>query len=277
MDSPVTYRITIGRSRGVLLRALLPVGVILPLVPLLIWPFSSGWTFPQLLPEVVNLRAWDYLFSPASRLGRALVNSSVIAVVVTGLCAAVGIPAARTLARRAFPGKGALELFLLMPLLVPPLVVSMGIHVTFLRLRLVDTLPGVILVHLLPTLPYMIVVLKGVFASLDEDLEHQAASLGAPPVQVFLRITLPSILPGLAAGSLFVFLVSWSQYAITLLIGGGRVLTVPVLLFAFAGSGDHAVTAALSIVFVLPAVGILLVTAGHLARRASVLGAFGRL
>lgn len=277
MDSSTTYRISVGRRRGALLRILLPLGVLLPLVPLLIWPFSSGWAFPRLLPEMVNLRAWTYLFSPASRLGRALLNSSVIAVVVTGLCAVVGIPAGRTLARRTFPGKAALELFLLMPLLVPPLVVSMGIHVTFLRLRLADTLPGVILVHLLPTLPYMIVVLKGVFASFDEDLERQAASLGASPAQVFLRITLPSILPGLAAGSLFVFLVSWSQYAITLLIGGGRVLTVPVLLFAFATSGDHAVTAALSIVFVLPAIGILLITAGHLSRRASVLGALGRL
>ncbi|MFP4430508.1 MAG: ABC transporter permease [Spirochaetota bacterium] len=277
MDSRVTYRITLGRRPGALLRCLLPVGVIFPLLPLFVWPFSSGWAFPRLLPEVINLRAWVYLFSPASRLGSALFNSSLIAVIVTGLCAALGVPAARTLARRTFPGKGALELFLLMPLLVPPLVVSMGIHVTFLRLRLADTLPGVILVHLLPTLPYMIVVLKGVFASLDEDLEQQAASLGAPPAQVFFRITLPSILPGLAAGSLFVFLVSWSQYAITLLIGGGRVLTVPMLLFAFAGAGDHGVTAALSIVFVMPAIGILLLTAGHLSRRASILGAFGRL
>ncbi len=277
MDSLGTYRVTLGRRRGALLRLLLPLGVVLPLLPLFIWPLAGRWAFPDLLPTTTSLRAWVYLFSPASRLGRALFNSSVIAVVVTGLCAVVGVPAGRALARQRFPGKGALELFLLMPLLVPPLVVSMGIHVTFLRLRLADSLAGVILVHLLPTLPYMIVVMKGIFASFEEDLEHQAASLGAPRTQVFLRVTLPSILPGLAAGSLFVFLVSWSQYAITLLIGGGRVLTVPVLLFAFAASGDHAVTAALSIVFVLPAVGILVVTAGHLARRSSLLGAFGRL
>jgi len=277
MDSPATYRVTLGRRSGVLLRFLLPVGVLLPLLPLFIWPFAGRWAFPELFPTTTSVRAWAYLFSPASRLGRAFFNSSLIAVVVTGLCAVVGVPAGRALARQPFPGKGALELFLLMPLLVPPLVVSMGIHVTFLRLRLADTVPGVILVHLLPTLPYMIIVMKGVFASFDEDLEDQAASLGAPRAQVFLRVTLPSILPGLAAGSLFVFLVSWSQYAITLLIGGGRVVTVPVLLFAFAASGDHAVTAALSLVFVLPAVAVLLITAGHLSRRASLFGALGRL
>lgn len=274
MDS---YRITVGRRKGVVLRLLLPLAVLGPLLPLFVWPLASGWPFPRLLPEAFDLRAWDYLFSTASRLGRAMINSTVIAVVVTVVCAVVGIPAGRALARENFPGKTVLEFFLLMPLLVPPLVVSMGIHVTFLRLRLADTLPGVILVHLLPTLPYMIVVMKGVFSSFEVDLESQAASLGAPPGQIFFRITLPSILPGVAAGSLFVFLVSWSQYAVTLLIGGGRVLTIPVLLFAFATSGDHAVTAALSIVFVLPAVAVLLVTAGHLSRRASVLGAFGRL
>ncbi len=271
------YRITLGRRPGALARVLLPAAVLLPLLPLFIWPLASGWPFPRLLPEEVDLRAWAYLFSSASRLGRALANSSLIAVVVTVVCAIVGVPAGRALAKGEFPGKALVEFFLLMPLLVPPLVVSMGIHVTFLRLRLADTLVGVILVHLLPTLPYMIVVLKGVFASFEEDIEDQAASLGAPPRQTFVRITLPSILPGVAAGSLFVFLVSWSQYAITLLIGGGRVLTIPILLFASATSGDHAVTAALSIVFVLPAIGVLLITAGHLKRRASLVGAFGRL
>jgi putative spermidine/putrescine transport system permease protein len=58
-----------------------------------------------------------------------------------------------------------------------------------------------------------------------------------------------------------VFLISWSQYALTLLVGGGRVLTLPLLLFAFAGSGDLSLAAALSLVFVAPAVVILLLTA----------------
>ncbi len=67
------------------------------------------------------------------------------------------------------------------------------------------------------------------------------------------------ILPGIIVAALFAFLISWSQYLLTLLIGGGTVLTLPVLLLAFANSGDYAITAALSLVFIAPAVVALLV------------------
>jgi putative spermidine/putrescine transport system permease protein len=78
-------------------------------------------------------------------------------------------------------------------------------------------------------------------------------------------------------GSLFVFLVSWSQYVLTLMVGGGRVVTLPILLFSFATSGDHAVTAALAIVFVLPAILILAATARYLTGRSAALSGLGKV
>jgi len=74
-----------------------------------------------------------------------------------------------------------------------------------------------------------------------------------------------------------VFLISWSQYILTVLIGGGRVITLPVLLFAFAAAGDNAVTAALCIVFLAPAVLILLFTSRYLSGESGAMGGFGRL
>jgi putative spermidine/putrescine transport system permease protein len=119
--------------------------------------------------------------------------------------------------------------------------------------------------------------MKGVFANYDRNFEAQARSLGARPLQVVRHITLPSVFPGVMIGSLFVFLVSWSQYVLTLMVGGGRVVTLPILLFSFATSGDHAVTAALAIVFVLPAILILAATARYLTGRSAALSGLGKV
>ncbi|MFW5728029.1 MAG: ABC transporter permease [bacterium] len=251
--------------------------VILPFIPLVMWAFGSQWFFPALLPGEVSLRAWRYVASAGADVGEAFFNSLAIAVAVTILAALLGIPAGRGLGMHHFRGRAAVELFILAPLIVPPITVAMGIHVVFIRLGLVDRPIGVVLVHLIPALPYMIVVMRGVFANFDRDYEEQARSLGAAPWQVFLRVTLPAIMPGIITGSLFVFLVSWSQYVLTLLIGGGRVVTLPILLFAFATSGDNTLTAAISIIFVAPAVAILAGTARYLTGRSSAIGGLGSM
>ena len=270
----------IGREAGMTQQAAaagIVVLVALPLVPLLLWSVSHGWFFPDLLPAQLSARAWSYLASPAARVSGALWNSLLIGVSVTGLNVLLGVPAGRALGTSRFAGRDGLEILILAPLIVPGIAVIMGVQVVFIRLGLADTRAGVVLSHLLPTLPYMILVMKGVFSNYEHDYEAQARTLGARPLQVLWRVTLPTVLPGVVVGSLFVFLVSWSQYVLTLMVGGGRVVTLPVLLFSFATSGDHAVTAALAIVFVLPAVVVLLFTARYLTGRPAALSGLGKL
>jgi putative spermidine/putrescine transport system permease protein len=78
-------------------------------------------------------------------------------------------------------------------------------------------------------------------------------------------------------GGLFAFIISWSQYVLTLLMGGGEVITLPVLLFAFANSGDNPITAALSLVFIAPVFLLFLFTARYLTGRHAALGGLGNL
>jgi putative spermidine/putrescine transport system permease protein len=121
-----------------------------------------------------------------------------------------------------------------------------------------------VLAHLIPTTPYMVMLMASVFANYDVQFEQQARVLGASPWRTFRYITMPAILPGLAVSSLFVFLLSWSQYVLTLIIGGGTIITLPMLLFSFARSGDNAITAALSLVFIAPSLFLLAATARFL-------------
>lgn len=252
-------------------------GVVLPIIPLVGWSVSRSWFFPAILPSELSGRAWVYVGSPLSKVRGALTNSLLIAGLVTAAAAILGIPAGRALGLGRFRGKAIFEFLILAPIIVPGLAVIMGIHVLFIKLRLVDTLFGVALVHLLPSLPYMIMVMSGVFANHNVEYEQQAFSLGAGKVRTFLHVTLPAILPGIVTGSLFVFLISWSQYILTVLIGGGRVITLPVLLFAFAAAGDNAVTAALCIVFLVPAIIILVFTSRYLSGESKAMGGFGKL
>ncbi len=74
------------------------------------------------------------------------------------------------------------------------------------------------------------------------------------------------ILPGIIVAALFSFLLSWSQYLSTLIIGGGKMLTLPILLFSLMGSGDRPVASAVSLVFILPAFLALMSSAHYLGR-----------
>ena len=166
---------------------------------------------------------------------------------------------------------------ILAPMIVPGIAVALGIHSVFIWLGLTNTVQGVILVHLIPTLPYMTLVMAGIFSNYDPAFEAQARSLGASPLKTLWYVTLPAILPGIIVGGLFAFLVSWSQYILTLLIGGGRVVTLPLLLFNFATSGRNDITGAIGMIYILPGILILLLTAKQLSGRSAAVGGFGRL
>jgi putative spermidine/putrescine transport system permease protein len=238
--------------------------LILPLIPLAIWSFAKGWRFPALLPQEFTLNAWSIALSDRAGVLQSLWVTAAIAAIATLLAIVIGVPAGRALGQHRFRGKSVVQALILAPLIVPGIAVALGLHAVFLRLGLTNSLTGVVLVHLIPTLPYMIIIMTGIFANHDPRFEAQARTLGATPWQTFRHITLPAIMPGVIVGSLFCFLVSWSQYILTLLIGGGRVQTLPLLLFGFATSGRNDLTGAIALIYILPGILILILTARHL-------------
>ncbi len=251
--------------------------LVLPLIPLAIWSFARGWRFPDILPQSWTMQAWNYALSDTSGVLDSLTLTIWIALCATGLSILIGVPAGRALGLSNFRGKGLVEMMILAPIIVPGIAVALGLHGVFIGLGLTNTTTGVILVHLIPTLPYMTLVMAGIFANYDTAFEDQARSLGASPWQTFRHVTLPAILPGIIVGGLFAFLVSWSQYILTLLIGGGRVITLPLLLFNFAASGRNDIAGAIGMIYILPGVLVLILTARHLTGRNVAIGGLGRL
>lgn len=249
----------------------------LPFLPLVIWSGAEGWYFPQLIPQQWSAEAWAEVISGGSRVGLGFVQSLGIGAVVTGLSLVVGIPAGRALGVLQFPGKGVLRLVLVLPILVSPLATLMGIQFVLIRLRLSGTVAGVVLAHLLPTIPYMTLVLSSVFAHFDRAYEIQARVLGASPWQTLRQVTLPLIAPGIAVGALFAFLISWNEFLLTFFIGGGRVFTLPMVLFTLMQGGDNSLIAAVAITSILPALIFLGLTSQILQDETAALGGLGSL
>ena len=258
-------------TRKVLL--LLIIGVLfLPFLPLLIWSFAQGWYFPQLLPEQWTVANWQAIFTASTKVGQGFDQSLAIASLATTLALVVGLPAGRALGLMEFPGKGAIKLFLLLPIIVSPLATLMGIQFVLIRLGLSGTLLGVVLVHLLPTIPYMTLVLSSVYANFDLSYEAQARTLGASPMQVLSQVTLPLIAPGVVVGALFAFLISWNEFLLTFFVGSGRVLTLPMVLFTSLQGGNTGLTAAIAITSILPALVFLLFSSRALSDDAAIGG-----
>ncbi|NJM05745.1 ABC transporter permease subunit [Candidatus Gracilibacteria bacterium] len=242
-----------------------------PILALSLYALSTRWFFPQLIPREWTAEPLLRLVS-APQTQAALARSLLIAGMVTLFALLLGLPAARVLGMRHFRGRRLALLVLFLPNVLPPLAIGMGLNVLFLRLGLTGSVSGVVLAHMVPVLPYAIFALLGVFARYDEGYELQARTLGISPTHVLLRVTLPLLAPGLAIAALFAFLVSWSQYVLTLLIGGGQVITLPVLLFAAVSGGNPTSIAGLAMLFAIPPVLVISLTLRSLSAGAAQIG-----
>ncbi len=246
-----------------LLRVLLYLFVILPPVVFGLYAFSRGWFFPAPFPQEWTSSVMGRVLSDPRTLS-SLRDSLLIASLVALLSLLIGFPAGRTLGLRQFRGRQVAWLLLFLPTVVPPLAIGMGLNVLFLQIGLAGTLPGIVLAHLIPALPYVAFTLAGAFARYDENYEFQSWVLGAGAWRTLFTVTVPLIAPSLVVAALFAFLISWSQYLLTLLIGSGRVITLPVLLFSAASGGNPVTIAALALIFLFPPVVVIAATARQL-------------
>ena len=170
---------------------------------------------------------------PRNFLNSVIVSSG--AVVVSLL---VGVPAAYALARYNFRGKENLAFTFLSFRFAPELVVIIPLSVVYRRLGLYDTYFGIIWVYQLVTLPLLIWVLRSYFEDISPDIEQAAMIDGYPWWQIFGRILLPLVRPGLAAAALLAFVFAWNNFIFPLVLGASNVQTVTVSSLGYISSAQ---------------------------------------
>src|SRR5262249_34511892 len=147
---------------------------------------------------------------------------------VTALIATVlGTAASLALVRGRFPGRDAVNSFLVSPLIVPAIIVAIGVYFVYAQARLVGNWVGLALAHTALALPFVVTNVSATLHGFDERLEFAAMNLGANRWQTFRRITLPIIQPGVLAGALFAFITSFDELIVALFVSGTGAVTLP--------------------------------------------------
>ncbi len=257
-----------GRAAARLaLFAFLALSAAVPFALLGAWSVARAWFYPALWPAGLTGEGWARV--AGGELGAAALRSAALGAGTGLLGTAVGLPVGRALARlRGWPRRlGAALAFL--PVAAPPVALAVGAQYFFLRLGLGGTTLGVLLAHLVPAAGYLALYFLGVFAAHDPAAEEAARTLGATRRQAFWRVTLPALRRQVAEAAALGFLVSWAQVALTLLVGGGLVRTLPAAVFAYVRSGQDRYAAAGALLLSAPPL-VALAAARVAARRAAV-------
>lgn len=202
----------------------------LPMGMLVLWSVADRWPAPALLPQAYTAEHWRAVMDD-STLWLAALNSTWIALLVTGLTAVLAFPTAWAMAKFPLRWKRGVEIFVLAPVIVPGLVVATGVGQVFQHLGLAYTVSGVVLVQMVGTLPLMVRLLVSAFEVLPDELLHAARSLGARPMALLWHVVLPLAVPSLLAGALLSFVGSFEEFDKTFIVGAPVVQTLPVLLY----------------------------------------------
>ena len=228
---------------------LLAAVILLPCLFLLVWMFTERWAWPALLPQRFSLRAAAEVFGRRGELLKVFFSSVLISTAVAALSAVIGVMTCRALVFYDFFGKRLMGFLTILPFMVPATVFAMGIQLTFIKMGLNNTISGVILAHLICSLPYGVRLIMDGTKALGKELEDQARVLGASPWQAFYKVSLPVLAPVILSAASMAYVVSFSQYFLTLMIGGGQVRTFSIVMVPYLQSGDRSMASVYSVLF----------------------------
>jgi len=180
------------------------------------------------------VRAWSL-----SEFSNGFILSLKIAVLATAASVLVGVPAALAIERFPFPGREWVRQLLLAPFYVPAIVAGAAIYLFFIQvevsteLRLAGSLAGLAIAHTVVSLPWVMRLVCVSLVMSDRAGEEAARSLGATPLQVFFMVTVPAIRPGIVAGGLFAFIISFGEFEKSLFLIGPGQQTLPTAIVSY--------------------------------------------
>jgi len=250
--------VTAARLRGWLLRlwvALVFGYLMLPVVVIALASFSrtSYLTVP---PKGLTLRWFGAVLGDPEYVS-AMVMSLILALVATAGSLVAGVAASYALIRRRVRGGALVSALLNAPLVFPGVVIGVALLQFYAVLRLNGTLLGLAVAHVVITVPYVVRAVTASLQGIDPELESAARVLGASGPIAFFTVTLPLIRPGVAAGALFSFIVSFDNVPVSIFLLGPGQMTLPVKIFTAIEYGvDPSIAAVSTMLIALTGVGL---------------------
>lgn len=224
-----------------------------PMLNMLMLAFANEYSMPAVLPQSWGFKWWRYVFSQ-DNLVSSITQSFIVAIITTLVSMALCIPAAYSIARFKYRGRKLFMLSFLLTNAFPKLGIYTAIAVLFYRYNLMGTYTGVVIIHMINSMMFMVWLPASAFRSVHRQQEEAARDVGAGPIRTFFKVTLPMAVPGIAVATLYTFLGSMEEAQGTMLVGMAKIQTMPVAMYGIVlDSSAVQVGAVFAILLIIPA------------------------
>lgn len=189
----------------------------------------------------------------------AIKNSAIFAAMSSALSVAISVPAAIALSRARFRGSDAIRSFLLSPMMVPAVVLGIAFLKYLSSIGLASTVLGLVLCHCIVVTPYVLRLTMAAVGGINRNAELAATSLGASSITVFLKVTLPLVLPGVVSGAVIAFITSFDEVTVTVFVASPGTMTIPVKLLNHLNETTDPLAASASALLIVLALAVMLI------------------
>ncbi len=227
-----------------------------PLMNTLMLAFAEQYQVPHVIPTKFGFQWWQYILSQDNLL-QSILSSFLIALFTTILSMIICLPAAYALARFEFKGKRFFLFSFLLSNAFPKIGLYTALGILFYKFQLMGTLAGVIIVHVLNTMIFMIWIPSSSFQSIPIQQEEAARDMGAGPIRTFMQITMPAAVPGIAVSGMYTFLGSLEEAQGTLLVGFPEIKTMATSMYGIILDYPPMAGAVFSLLLVIPTILLL--------------------
>jgi spermidine/putrescine transport system permease protein len=229
----------------------LPIGV------LVFMSFAKGGVlaFP---PKELTLQ-WYTTFLNNQAAISAIMTTLKISVVASLISVVLATLIAYAVDRFVFPGKDVLQLLATLPIVVPLVVTGIAMVLFFGAINFQQGYWSIVVAHVVRTIPFATLVILPTFLTFDRQLEEASKDLGANELQTFRQVTLPSVLPGIIAGGLLAFTLSFNEFVYTYFVKDSSTTTLPIYIWNQIRYNVTPQVNVISVVFLLLAVSLVLI------------------
>jgi putative spermidine/putrescine transport system permease protein len=234
-----------------------------PILNLVMLAFADRYEIPAIIPQEFGFRWWRFVFSQRN-LVASISLSFVFAFVTTGLSMLICVPAAYAIARFKFPGRRFFMLSFLLTNAFPKIGLYASIGIIFYRFHLMNTFLGVVIIHMINTMMFMVWLPAAAFGTVHRQQEEAARDAGAGPFTTFMKITFPLAMPGIVVGAVYTFLGSMEEMQGTFLVGVPMFRTMPVEMFNIITEFPIQSGAVFSLILMAPTVVLLFLLRGFI-------------
>jgi putative spermidine/putrescine transport system permease protein len=241
----------VKKSPMAMLNVFVFVYLLAPLI-VVVWTSFGKEAFPQFPPEAYSLRWYSSFFSNRQFM-ESIRLSLLVAFWTTIFALLIGIPGSLALVRFKFRGSNILNTLCMSPILFPAVVIGIALLVFYSKTRVPNTIARLVFAHVLMTIPFVIRLVSASLYGVDRAMEEASLNLGASRLKTFFRVTMPLIKPGIIAGGLFAFFISFDEVTVTLFIAGARLTTLPIRIYTYVEYSSDPTVAAVSAFLILVA------------------------